>query len=151
MRAQQEKREEDNKPLHNRLAVIDDLLADNKHQMERLLDLYLVGDFPKEVFERKVRIQATIDALEGERAALVAQLDAHTITDGQIEDIASYTRLVADGIEVADTDFNKRRWLIVTLDVQARLAVENGEQVVYVQCLLSESDCHLLPIRQSGY
>jgi site-specific DNA recombinase len=60
----QEKRAKENEPLRARLAVVDDLLNKNREQMERLLDLYLAGDFPKEVLtERKTRLHETIAAL----------------------------------------------------------------------------------------
>lgn len=63
-------------PRRRRLIVVDDLLADNHAQMGRLLDLYLFGDFPKEVLaERKTRLQATIAALEKERGNLIASLE----------------------------------------------------------------------------
>ena len=54
-----------NKPLIDRLAIVDDLLADNRAQLERALDLYLTGEFPRGMLiERQARLQKTVDALE---------------------------------------------------------------------------------------
>lgn len=38
-----------------RLGVVDDLLADNRRQLGRLLDLYLSGDSPKDVLTDRRR------------------------------------------------------------------------------------------------
>ena len=36
-----------NQPLQERLAIVDEQIADHKEQYERLLDLYVGGQFPK--------------------------------------------------------------------------------------------------------
>lgn len=73
--------------------MIDDLLADNCRQLERLLDLYLSGDFDKEVLtDRRTRLEATITALEKERAELTIQLETTTLTEGQIKTLADLAK-----------------------------------------------------------
>ena len=43
--------------------------------LERALDLYLAGDFPKEMLiDRQARLEKTISGLEHERAGLAAHL-----------------------------------------------------------------------------
>jgi len=82
----QAERDRENAPIRERLKVVDDLLADNRAQLERLLDLYLSGEFPKEALtDRKIRLETTISALEKERAGLVAHLEARTLTADQIK------------------------------------------------------------------
>ena len=50
--------------LKERLVIVDDLLVENQAKLERVLDLYLAGDFPKEMLiEQKERLQKTVDAL----------------------------------------------------------------------------------------
>ena len=44
--AYQEERDRETAPLRERLTVVDSLLAENRAQLERLLDLYLSGDLP---------------------------------------------------------------------------------------------------------
>jgi hypothetical protein len=124
---EQVSREKINAPLRDRLVVVDDLIAENTCQLEKALDLYLSGDFPREVLtERKERLQSTIDALERERAELAAQLEAQTLTDEQIETIMQFTAKMGKGLDKADPDFEKRRRLIEELDVNVRLAAEDG-------------------------
>lgn len=137
----QAQREEANKPLRDRLAVVDDLLADNRRQLEKLLDLYLSGDFPKEVLtERKARLETTIAALEKERADLVVTLEAQTLTDEQILTIEQYAGEIADGLEEAENDFEARRRIIEGMDVQVRLTVEDGVKVAWASWLVSNEE-----------
>jgi site-specific DNA recombinase len=144
LRREQESRAETNKPLRDRLAVVDDLLADYRAQLDRALDLYLVGDFPREVLtEREDRLETTIDALEQERADLATQLEARTITDEQIETVRKCIGEMEKGLEVAEGDFDKRRRLIDVLDVNATLAVENGHKVAHLRCVVREGSCQL--------
>ena len=99
-------------------------------ELEKLLDLYLAGDFDKEMLtERKTRLEATITALEEERTDLTIQLEAVTLTDEQIATITDFAREVSGGLEIADQDFDARRKIIDLLDVRVTLAQE-GEQKV---------------------
>jgi hypothetical protein len=68
--------------------------------LERLLDLYLSGDFAKEMLtDRKARLETTIAALEKERADLVITLESRTISDAQILTIEKFVKKVAEGLE----------------------------------------------------
>jgi hypothetical protein len=51
--------------LYDRLAIIDQQAEDHQRQLNKLLDLYLNGDFPKDMLqERKSRLEETIIKLE---------------------------------------------------------------------------------------
>lgn len=108
LEAQQAEQEEASRPLQDRLAVIDDLLADNQRKLEKLLDLYLSGDFDKEMLtERKARLEATITALEKERHDLVVTLEATILSEDQIITIEDFAREMSTGLEIADQDLGK--------------------------------------------
>jgi hypothetical protein len=142
---QQAEQERVNQPLRDRLAVIDDLLADNQRQLERLLDLYLSGDFDKEVLtERKARLETTIAALEKERVDLAMALEAQILTDDQIVSIEDFAEEVAGGLEEAETSFKARRHIIDLLDVRVTLTVEDGQKVAYVRCLVDETELSIV-------
>jgi predicted ATPase len=79
--------------------------------------------------ERKAGLEATITALEEERADLTIQLEVVTLTDEQIATITDFAREVSGGLEIADQDFDARRKIMDLLDVQVTLARE-GEQKV---------------------
>jgi site-specific DNA recombinase len=140
----QAERKKVNAPLLERLRAVDNLLAGNKAQLRRLLDLYLAGDFPKEMLtERKARLEVTIEAFQKERDNLAATVEAQTVTQEQMQTLQDFAADVAEGLEAAEADFQTRRCIIEALDVQATLAVEDGQKVVYVRCVLGKK---LLPI-----
>jgi site-specific DNA recombinase len=145
LRQEQANREQASKPLQDRLAIVDDLLADSRAQLERVLDLYLAGDFPHGVLvERKERLQTTVSALERKRKDLAAQVEAMIIADEDIETIVEFATKVAQGLEEAERDFEKRRWVIEKLDVRVKLAVEDGQKVVHVQCHIGQDKLSLV-------
>jgi len=139
LQQEQANREKTNRPLRERLAVVDDLLAGNRQQLERALDLYISGDFPREMLtERKQRLEETINGLERERETLAARLEVQALTDEQLVGVTEFAQEVAQGLEKADSDFDARRRVIEILDVRATLTAENGQKVVYVQCMLGK-------------
>jgi len=141
LRAQQAERERSNAPLRTRLAVIDDLLADNRHQLERLLDLYLSGEFAKDaLIERKTRLEATIKALEQEQRDLIAQIEAAALDDAEIESIQEFAREVGRGLNVAGHDIEAQRGILEILNVAVVLTVESGEHIAYVRCMVGDTE-----------
>lgn len=128
-----------NRPLQQRLEILKDLIASNRSQMERLLDLYLVGDIPRDLLsERRKRLEHTISTLEREERALRAQFESKVLTAEQIEGMVQFAAVVSDGLEQADLDFAIRDQIVTKLGVEATLAVEDGEKVVHARCILGE-------------
>ncbi len=129
--------ERETEPIRGRLKVIDDLLAENRTQLERLLDLYLSARFPKEILsDREARLETTIKALERERVVLVAHLQKRTLTPGQIRSLQGFAAKASRGLNLANADFAEKRRVIEDLDVRVTLAVENGQKVAHVSCIL---------------
>jgi hypothetical protein len=140
LKAEQSEREEINKPLRDRLAIIDHLLADNLQQLDRLLKLYLSGSFPEEILiQHRRQLETTVGGLQEEREGLAAQMKARQLTDEQIAHIVGFAENVAQGLEKADQDFDARRRLIELLDVWVTLVVENGQRVAYVRCMVDDA------------
>lgn len=69
---------------------------------------------------------------------MAAQLEAQTLTEEQVATITEFAQQVAQGLETVNRGFEARRRVIDLLDVQATLAVENGQKVVYVRCMMGE-------------
>ncbi len=127
-------------PLRDRLNTVQDLLAENQAQLNRLLDLYLVEGFPREMLlERKTRLEDTIRSLTAEEGRVLATLEAHMLTEEQIKSLREFSLQIADGLDTIEQDFETRRRLVEILDVRGRIALEDGCRVVYVECFLDES------------
>jgi site-specific DNA recombinase len=147
LRKYQAQRDKENEPIRARLGVVDDILAENRRQLERLLDVYLAGDFPRELLtDRKNRLETTIRSLERERSGLVDHLEAGNLTEGQIQTLRDFVAKVGAGIDVAEADFQTRRGVIEALNVQAVLTVEDGEKVVRARCRAGDKVYNLRPL-----
>ena len=115
------------------------MLNDNQEQLTRLLDLYVGGDFPKDVLvDRKKRLEESIKALEKERANIISMLENRTLTPKQVKNIYGFAERIGKGLLRAETDPAYQREIIEALDVRVIFAAENGQKVVYVQCVLED-------------
>jgi predicted component of type VI protein secretion system len=104
-----------------------------------LIHFFNVGDFSRDMLtERKDRLESAIASLERERAGLMAKLEARTLTREQIRNLQDFAAEMAKGFDLADQDYATRRRVIEAVDVQGRLAVEDGQKVVHVSCVLGK-------------
>jgi hypothetical protein len=109
--------------------------------LDRLLDLYLAGDFPEEMLtERKTRLADIITALEREREGLEARLRGQSLSEDRLQSMFDFAAEVGIGLEEADEDFATRRAIVELLDVRVTLAIEEGKKVIYPPCRFIKSD-----------
>ncbi len=146
LRVYHKERERINTPLRERLAIVNDLITDNQAQLERLLDLYLTGSIAKEMLtERKERLEKTLTALRKEQGTLTSQLSEAVLNEEQIQRIKeSFASTITRGIDLAGADFDKRRFIIDSLDVRVTLKEENGKRIAYLSHLLDPDETILL-------
>ena len=147
-----ENREREQAPIRERLQVVDDLLIDHRSQLQKLLDLYLDGNFPKELLvERRQRLQDTVDSLANERVNLVSHLENSAYSPEQLQAMKEYTQEIAAGLEEAEEDFDSRKHIVEMLNVYASLAVEGDEKVAYVTCVFKTDPERLLIVSPNIY
>jgi site-specific DNA recombinase len=126
-------------PLRERMTVIEDLLADNREQLERLLDLYLAGEFPKDILiGRRQRLEKTIAALDREHRQLAASLEMQTLTDEQVQSLEQFADKVSQGFEYAEDNFEERRRIVDMLDVQIELDYRDEGIIIDAECRLGK-------------
>jgi hypothetical protein len=88
------------------------------------------------LLERKTRLEKTKEDLKSEHADLDAHIQSVIRTDDQIDDIKSFCEIVRDGLNAVT--FEEKRRIIDLLDVRGKLAVENGEKVIYLRCVIDQ-------------
>ncbi|MDQ4077455.1 MAG: hypothetical protein M3220_14560, partial [Chloroflexota bacterium] len=153
LRASQEEKEAQNAPLYERLAVVEDLLGHHRQQYERLLDVYLTGEIPRDMLvDRKQRLEQSIAQLETEHGILQRKLEVNTLTSEQIKQLQEFARQVARGLESVDKgkEFATRRKIVQLLDVEITLTVEDGQQVAYASCILSKDSLLIASTSMNG-
>ena len=130
---------EQNQALLERLSILEDQMSKYQSQLDRLLDLYLDGSFPKEVLtERKAHLEEVLFNLGKEHNDLMVHIRHVTITDDQLSFIEAFCATIRVGLEQAD--FNAKRQIIELLDIRGAIAFENGEKVLYLRCLLDTQE-----------
>ncbi len=137
----QSKQKELTQPSQERLDIINNLICENEAQRERLLDLYLSGDFAKEVLvERRSRLEHTLSALYEERARLTTQIEEKEFSEDRIQAILEFSRSIREEVQQIDeeNDFQAKRRIIAMLDVTGELAIEENEKVIYVHCVIDD-------------
>jgi len=136
-----------NQALFDRMAIIDEQTQEYQKQLDKLLDLYLNGDFPKEVLtERKSRLEQMLSGLDKERNDLAGHIRKVAMTDDQLSYIEAFCTKIRKGLNKAD--FKIKRQVIEMLDIRGKIAFENNEKVIYLKCLIPQQPVSRLLISQ---
>lgn len=133
------------KPLKERLKVIENLLTENKTKLDRLLELYLLGEFEKEMLtEKKQQLEKIINGLEREKWNIETQLNI-TLTKDRINKIMAYADKVGKVLQDESNEtFELKRKIVETLNTSLTLSLENGQQIINVRCYLGEESFNIV-------
>lgn len=150
LRNSQAELDQANRLVRDRLTILDEQIAATQEQLNRLLDLYLSGEFAKGMLaERRARLDQTLADLHTERASMASQLQRTGITEEQIREIEAFCAEVAEGLDLATFE-DKRRYLEL-LHLSGKLAIdEHGQKVVDVICLLGKQRLVQMPTLPSS-
>jgi len=128
-------------PLYARLETIDKLIADDTQQLERLLDLYLAGEFPKDLLsERKTRIEKNINRLNQERSELSHNIEQKALTEQEIQDLLGFARTIREELSDVESQEDQRtkHRILELLGVTVILEVKDGEKLYHASCHLGD-------------
>lgn len=134
-------------PLRQQLQLTTDLLGQEQAKLDKLLDLYLSGDMPKELLlERKTRLETAVSSLRTQWDTLTRQVEAKQVSQTDLETLQEFLASIGGGVVDVDAgnNFAAKRRIIEALDVQAVLAVKDGIQVVTVSCKIKEPTTYRL-------
>lgn len=146
LEAYQAEQGQKNEPLLERLKVIDSLIAQYDKELDSAVrDLREVEDLDADRAKARIksdisRLEKTLNDLDSQRNRVIAQLEAKTLTDKQIESIMEFGKKLGRALEKADKDFKKRRQLVEVLNMQVTLTIENGQKIAHISCILGEDD-----------
>jgi hypothetical protein len=144
--AYQAERDRENAPFEAELEKVKQALTVKRARFERLLDLYLAGEFDKRTLaDRKRSLEGAIANLERARAGLETRLQGRVLTREQIQGLREFALEFAEGFDLADRDFPTRRRVIEAVDLQAMLAIEEDEKIIHVSCALGQDALQLVP------
>jgi hypothetical protein len=112
--------------IRDRLEIAENQLKNFISQRERLLNLYLHGDFPKDLLDEKMaEIKQTIGKFETEAVSLRDQLNRTTPSTTDIENIKKFCEEVQGGLD--EFSFEDKQMIIESLNVTAMVTRdENG-------------------------
>jgi len=132
----QDETEQVNQSLYDRLETIEKLIDQNDVKLNRLLELYLSGDFDRELLvEKQTQLEQICSDLEEERDDLLGRLEQNVITDDQIRSVEEFAGKVRSKLG-DNIDFASKRRIIELMNVTGKLAVEDGEKIIYIQCMI---------------
>lgn len=141
--------DENAEPILQRLAGIERLIEQNQSKIERILELYLEGEFTKEMLQvHKVQAETAIASLAAERQLAMAEIEAQTMTDEHLQNIKSLLTAIRERLPYGDECIEARADVIAALGIEARLYLKDGEQWVKLTSYAASKD---IPIRVQQY
>ncbi|MGD0172857.1 MAG: recombinase family protein [Anaerolineales bacterium] len=135
LRGKQAEMEAANNVIRERESLLEIRISKTRNQLEKLLDLYLEDNFPKEVLnDRKAELERELAEMIREQTELSSYLIPVGLPDENIEVIESFCSEVRSGLDNATFE-DKRRYMDL-LDLRCKLALEDQEKVAYIKCKL---------------
>ncbi len=126
--------------LQERLESMDNLISDNKAQLDRAINLCLTGKVAQERLQEKISgLEMAIQSLDKERNLLVKQLARRELSKEQAQQIIDkFAKKVDKGLFYTEANFDTCRQLIEILNLEGTLAIEEGQKVVYIRCIFGD-------------
>jgi len=129
LRGQQEEAKCANRALKERVALIDEQIANCERQIALLLDDFLLEEFPRAILaERKRALDQQLAQLRQERDNTTARLEQQEITQAQIQDIEEFCAMIRARLK--RLTFEDKRRILGLLNVQGIVEQEPEEKGV---------------------
>lgn len=126
-------------PLQNQLETISCLLSEKEAEYQRLIDLYISGEVEKGMLvDRKNNLEKMISSLQNEHRELSARLAHEQLTAAQLQNIQEFICEVGEGLLESDENIKTKRKYFDQLKLKIRLGLENGKEIIELECVLGE-------------
>jgi site-specific DNA recombinase len=147
LRAEQDARRRNQGQLLARLELEQAAVAKWDGQLDNLARQLYQGRITEDFHDREKPLVTRLrDDAAKERDDTQAQIAASTLSDERIATLFQMSTEVAEVVEgLAGATFDDKRKYLAWLEFSGRLAVENGEQVLYAACKVLGSGEHRLP------
>lgn len=131
---------QDAQPIKEEIERYEALIEKKRKRQERLLNLFLDGDMPKEEYTSiRKQLHGDIVDASSKLRVLEQRLDSVTLTPNRIADIKAFAREIRSQLNLVDTDFVTKRQIINALDVRTELILREGQKYVRISCVLNTS------------
>lgn len=141
-----QRQEENAGPISMHVSAINTVLIEKRAALQRLLDLYLAGEFHKDMLtDKKSELEKAIGELEHERSTLLASLRAQSLSEQQEQALMDFARKISIGL-VCRFELSDWRAIIETLAVEVTLYLEEGVKKVQFKRNLGAGFSVLSPI-----
>lgn len=129
-------------PIRQQVTMLEEQIGKLRVQLERLLDLYLESEIEKEQWvPRRDRLSAKLASHIEQHDKLQRRLTEDHVTDEQIRGMRQFTREISLGIDAIEDNFEAKRHIVDTLDVQVTLGHnDDGDKAVYASCAIGPSE-----------
>ncbi len=125
-----------NAPIRAKVAALEARIGDNTRLLARLLNLYIAEDLSRaEYLERRQRLESENAGLGAQRDQAESQLSSvQSLTDeaGGWAAFVGGVRAALDALE-DESGFELQARIIETLDLRARLSVEDGQRLAHIR------------------
>jgi site-specific DNA recombinase len=139
LRVRQAEAERVLEPLKDQLRYVESELTRTKARIERAMNLYMDGRYPKEWLDEQMdKEQRRVDELERSKHDLQGRVNAGRISNADIETVEAFQAKVSNGLENAP--FEERRTLLEVLRVQGVVKEMDGEQRIEGSWLIPGDD-----------
>jgi hypothetical protein len=137
--------QEQQQPLRDRLALIEERIAEMKRRIRNLddqLEVETDDDNRAELRERKAQRIKTRTDLESERAVIVAKLESRRYAPNRLRNISAFCRSLEGKLECATID--QKRSLFDLFDLKVELEIKDNKLIAHITCELGNDDVEIV-------
>ena len=128
------------RPTRERLAVVEELLEQNRDKLDRWLEMYADQLIRKEeLIEKKQGVDKVIVDLEQQHKVLVDRLHQNALTTLELKNIVELSGKLKDDLNLIEEtqDFDEMRWYIDRLRLKATVVwIDGSAAKIEVSCIL---------------